>query len=262
MFVSPIYIETQYAWYILRSPSKQYAPLWEQFYFLRRLAQLVISNALENSQWNYTQFSEKILDAYDDLLGAIPTKKDIKSLLNSDVFSLQMAVDALASDSPELSHLYNNPIISVLLEHSSQAGSSAAATNAAHHHPLITIPHHAPTRFGVNNLDLAVLRPENQERTHITPLINQLASNPVYFRERLQVIGPQPMPINPQEVIQKNNKLFQRLLQICGVFHNSARRNLLFPKGAAVEHGSNYWKCVHIGDILYKVSFYDLDYRI
>ncbi|KAK7686545.1 hypothetical protein QCA50_010145 [Cerrena zonata] len=252
IITSPVYIETQYAWYILRSPNHRYAPLWKDFYHFPRLSQLIISSALENPNWDYAQFCAKTLDAYDELLGFIPTKKHIRDLVNSDLFSLQMAVECVVSEKPELNTLYNCPLISMLLDTSTQPGTSA--TQNSHH--LISNPRSGAVRFGINNIDLAVLRPENQEKTHVTSFINQLASNPVFFREHLQVIGPEPKPISPQEIIQQDKKLFDRLSKLCQIVQNLGRRHLKihFARDDAVKSGSNFWKCVQLDGVLYKVG--------
>jgi len=53
----------------------------------------------------------------------------------------------------------------------------------------------APSRLpvGVGNLDIAVLRPENQHPTHVTPRIAALATG--LFREQLVILGRRlPVP--------------------------------------------------------------------
>ena len=57
-----------------------------------------------------------------------------------------------------------------------------------HHHSHIH-PRRAPFRLPatIGNPDLAVLRPENQHQTHVTPLIASLAAG--LFREQLVVLG-------------------------------------------------------------------------
>jgi hypothetical protein len=63
-----------------------------------------------------------------------------------------------------------------------------------HHHPRVH-SRRAPFRLPatVGNPDLAVLRPENQHQTHVTPRIAALAAG--LFREQLVVLGRQlPAP--------------------------------------------------------------------
>ena len=56
-----------------------------------------------------------------------------------------------------------------------------------HHSPRIHV-RRAPSRLvAVGNLDVAVLRPENQHPTHVTPRIAALATG--LFREQLVVLG-------------------------------------------------------------------------
>ena len=252
---SPIYIETHWAWYILGKPSKQYADLWKEFYHPRRLSQLVISNSIENRGWDFNTFCAKILNVYDDLLGAVPTRRDINALIKNDAFSVRTAVDALVEDDDSYETLFNHPVIAQLVESSHQAHNRRKTTRSRNGPPQLSRSQRGPARFASNNLDLEVLKPENQVQTHVTPFINHLASNPVFFRESLHVIGPEPKPPSAQEVIQRQKKLSNRLKDVCAAFHRS-RTNLVFPRDAAVSPRSNYWKCVSINGIVFSVSPY------
>jgi DNA (cytosine-5)-methyltransferase 1 len=61
----PFYIETQYAWYILKAPSPLYEPFYQHFYTPRRIAQLVISRALRHPQEGFTVFLERFTSRVD-----------------------------------------------------------------------------------------------------------------------------------------------------------------------------------------------------
>ncbi|KAF5369118.1 hypothetical protein D9615_010442 [Tricholomella constricta] len=43
----PVYIETQFAWYILKAPAPSYAPYFQHFFTPWRIAQMVVSTALQ-----------------------------------------------------------------------------------------------------------------------------------------------------------------------------------------------------------------------
>lgn len=66
---SPLYIETQFAWYILRHPSSTYREIYNRFYHPRRVTQIVVSAALQNPRWTYEDFQEAFFGVYDEFLG-------------------------------------------------------------------------------------------------------------------------------------------------------------------------------------------------
>ena len=79
------------------------------------------------------------------------------------------------------------------------AGSGAARPNRALLGPNIM----------TGNPDLAVLRPQNQHPTHVTPLIDTLALG--LFREHLQVVGPPPKRLNSHEVKLRQMKIHEHI---------------------------------------------------
>ena len=251
-FYSPVYIKTKCAWYMLGKPSKQYADLWKEFYHPRRLSQLVISNSIENRGWDFNTFCAKILNVYDDLLGAVPTRRDINALIKNDAFSVRTAVDALVEDDASYETLFNHQVISQFVESSHQFHNRPKSTPSGSGPSRLSHPRRGPARPASSNADLDVLKPENQVQTHVTPFINHLASNPVFFRESLRVLGPEPKPPSIQETIQKQRKIFSRLRDVCAAFHRS-RTDVVFPRDAAVSPRSNYWKCVSINGVLFSV---------
>jgi DNA (cytosine-5)-methyltransferase 1 len=71
----PFYIETQYAWYILRSPSQKYSEHWQHFCTPHRIAQIVISRALERPREDFSSFLHKFESK--TLMGRTFVKSDI-----------------------------------------------------------------------------------------------------------------------------------------------------------------------------------------
>lgn len=78
--ISPVYLETVFAWYILKTPSPQYQPYFRQFYAPRWVAQMVISSAFTHPEESYETFLNNFLlkvDAFgrthqeDDLWEAV-----------------------------------------------------------------------------------------------------------------------------------------------------------------------------------------------
>lgn len=66
---SPIYIETQHAWYILKMPAEKYTRWYQAFYTPRRVAQLIISNAIKRLHMGFDAFVHGILAASMDIVG-------------------------------------------------------------------------------------------------------------------------------------------------------------------------------------------------
>jgi DNA (cytosine-5)-methyltransferase 1 len=64
----------------------------------------------------------------------------------------------------------------------------------------------------IGNPDLQVLKPENQTRTHVTPLIASLAQGLV--QEDLVVIGPPPPPQNKALLERQKNAAHTRLCKL------------------------------------------------
>src|SRR5579863_2282806 len=77
----------------------------------------------------------------------------------------------------------------ILTSQTGIGGRSVSASLPLRHHPPRVHARRAPSRLPValGNLDIAVLRPENQHPTHVTPRIAALATG--LFREQLVVLG-------------------------------------------------------------------------
>jgi DNA (cytosine-5)-methyltransferase 1 len=80
----PIYIETQFAWYLLKSPSPAYKPFYQHFYTPRRISQLVISRALSRPQEGFTAFLERFTSRVD-IFGRTYLETDLWESVGSQV---------------------------------------------------------------------------------------------------------------------------------------------------------------------------------
>lgn len=98
------------------------------------------------------------------------------------------------------------------------------------------------------NVDLAVLRPENQNRTHVTPLIDQLASK--LFREQLVIVGPRPRPVDKEEVLRRKTQLRARLQSLLEKGPDTKKPYF----SAADQLRDEYWRKVLIREAWYNVS--------
>lgn len=98
------------------------------------------------------------------------------------------------------------------------------------------------------NLDLAVLLPENQVPTHVTPRISQLATG--LFKERLHVVGPRPasQPGLPHA------DLTRRLKEFLG--RVPRRKRVEFRSQQRLRPRSRYLKYLTIDGVNYEVGFY------
>jgi len=67
--LSPIYIETPHAWYILRMPAKSYVRWYKAFYTPRRVAQIVISHAIKRRQMDFDAFVRGALHYSTSIFG-------------------------------------------------------------------------------------------------------------------------------------------------------------------------------------------------
>lgn len=99
------------------------------------------------------------------------------------------------------------------------------------------------------NPDLAVLRPENQRPTHVTPLIDTLALG--LFREHLQVIGAPPKRLTAHQVKQRQKKVLEHIRDLL-MRRLEDQPEIEFPQREQL-HG-RYWKQVKIRGEEFKVN--------
>ncbi|KDR85517.1 hypothetical protein GALMADRAFT_218616 [Galerina marginata CBS 339.88] len=192
----PFYIETQYAWYILKSPAEHYQPFYEHFYSPRRIAQIVISRALNAPQELYKSFLETFTSKVD-IFGRTYLEQYLwdsiveihEAILNETDFRKIMAV----------------PFVKSILRRSPMA--LEASRPARQSGPKFKRQPKIKSYLG--NIDLAVLKDEHQNTTCVTPRIAKLAQG--LFREKMRVIGRPPTPLNKSEEDAYKTKAFKVL---------------------------------------------------
>jgi len=101
---------------------------------------------------------------------------------------------------------------------------------------------------GNGNRDLAVLRPENQNATHVTPRVAKLATP--YFKECLVVLGPQP----PRDPIIPYDKLLLRVRTF--VQRVSMRRDIRYRQEQRIRPRSRWLKYITIDGNDYAVWYH------
>ncbi|TCD63769.1 hypothetical protein EIP91_004952 [Steccherinum ochraceum] len=222
----PLYIETRFAWYILRRPSAAYREVFNQFYHPRRVAQIIVSAALDPPNRTLEGFHKAFLGVYDEFLGARLDKQAIDSAIPI----LKLVIPSLA----ERPILTASPMIKELLGPSFPRDSSLVPLrppNAKFFHPRVL----------TGNLDLAVLRPDKQNQTHVTPLIDRLAEG--LFREHLIVVGPPPRPPNLADLERAARARRLKLIRYITRDRQTTRK-ITFP--AKEQLKGIYWKSVEV----------------
>ena len=103
------------------------------------------------------------------------------------------------------------------------------------------------------DLDLAVLKPENQTQTHVTPLIASLAHGLVY--EELFVVGGRPPPQN-KTLAEAREKVaharLQELVRKAKTLPGKPKVDVR-PREDYIKRNSRYLKSVRINGEMYQV---------
>ena len=75
--VSPLYIETEHAWYRLGVPSVEYFPLYVKFYAFHRMAQIAVSSLLDDIAATATDLLTGTTNLDHTILGREPNVRDL-----------------------------------------------------------------------------------------------------------------------------------------------------------------------------------------
>ncbi|KAI0324519.1 S-adenosyl-L-methionine-dependent methyltransferase [Cubamyces sp. BRFM 1775] len=174
----PLYLETEFSWYELRVPSTKYHTIHQDFYRPHRIAQVAISTAVTEPSMSMSDFSTTYIGAWDQLTGEVLHDQDFR-----DAIPLLWNI-VNGYEEGQRQSLLSCPFLHELLsQRPSQAPSST--TQLVRRAPPPALIDLASLS---GNLDLVVLRPEKQNPTHVSPLIDSLALG--LFHEHLKVVGP------------------------------------------------------------------------
>lgn len=111
---------------------------------------------------------------------------------------------------------------------------------------------HLPkNRATIGNLDLAVMKPENQNSTHVTPRIAKLAFG--LFREEVEVVGPPPPPVNKALVEGEKRRAYENLKKLYAQAKKT-RKNVDYKKDDRIRVGEDMYKAVQIDGVVYNVG--------
>ncbi|KZT09519.1 S-adenosyl-L-methionine-dependent methyltransferase [Laetiporus sulphureus 93-53] len=239
LFHSPMYILTQSAWYQLRRPSKIYSRCFYDFYRPHRVAQTVLSAVKENPTITWKEYSELHVDVRDPLLETRITKHHVYNAIPLIVSLLR---DLPQSDEPQTSQLIRH----LLSEQTDLpprliVPSAAPALPSLRNRSLLT-----------GNIDLAILRPENQSHIHVTPLIDQLAYG--LFQEHLQVVGAKPPNKRNyrQAAAASRAWLIELLFQWRDRDFGQRKPQVWFSGEARIQQ--EYWRSIEIDARVYSVG--------
>ncbi|KAI0686823.1 hypothetical protein BC835DRAFT_1309374 [Cytidiella melzeri] len=162
-----IYLQTNYAFYVLGKPSLGYASIFKQFYRPHRIAQLIISAALRDRvECTRTSFLSEYEGVRDNFLSEVIVEEAVTKAYPTVTAVVKAGGYELARQSPFIQEILADP---------------SSIRRPVQHVPA---PRKAPP---LRNIDLYVLRPENQNQTVVTPLIGSLSKG--LFRESLHVLG-------------------------------------------------------------------------
>ncbi|KAG2149402.1 S-adenosyl-L-methionine-dependent methyltransferase [Suillus cothurnatus] len=211
----PMYIESDHARYRLGAPSKDYRHEFRAFFLPHRVVQAIVSSVIREPDLQYRDF--------------------LANFSTIEIGNIRL----------DEQYLWD----------------SLRATNIIRH--LLTEPAPPILRFVEPRLrlqvppvavitskgskDLAVLRPENQNATHVTPRIAKLATG--WFKEQLVVVGPTPRvePGIPYDNLWKRVKEFVRRV--------SVRREIRFRSAQQrLRPGSRWLKYITIDGNDYAVG--------
>ncbi|KAF8079195.1 S-adenosyl-L-methionine-dependent methyltransferase [Lyophyllum atratum] len=238
----PVYIETQFAWYILRTPHPAYEPYFQHFFTPRRIAQMVISTALKHPRKSYEEFLQRFVATVDvfgrtykeeHLWGAVP--------------ELQDAVE----DCEDSQKLKATPLVQHILRKASSSSQPRPARRKGASRNRRAPPIKA--LLG-SNIDAAVLKAENQIPTHVTPFIASLAQGLVY--EELVVVGVRPPPPNMAQKEAQKEAAHARLCELVELALKQHRKRVDIPIEHRVKIGNTLsatWiTAAEVDGVLYK----------
>jgi DNA (cytosine-5)-methyltransferase 1 len=206
---SPIFIETTVAWYILGVPAREYRAYYVEFFRAQKIAQALVCALISDANMSLEAFINDLeAGAYTAIAlgsGGTCTPSDLqdavcfKLLYDTELVltsvkkpAIHAALDTL--DDPTYRALRNAPLLQLILNGSASLPirRSQARQGQGSRVPLRSVPPRLLAST-IGNLDLAVLRPENQRPTQVTPRIAALAAG--LFREQLVVLGRRPSTV-------------------------------------------------------------------
>lgn len=232
-------IETLFAYYILEKASKAYEPFYRPFYTPRHIARLVILFAAEQHPESPEAFLRNFKETVD-IFGRTYVEQDLWDA----VPGIRRAIEEF--DPSDQTRLRKAPIIRYLLS------KSLPTSDRERHY----IPQPArrtrilQSKAFIGDLDTAVLKKENLNRTTVTPSIFALAWGRVH--EKLDIIGP---PYHPLSKAEKESQKREAFLRLCRLVTKAKGPNPTdWSKDERVSPTSEFLKSAIVGGEKYEVG--------
>lgn len=107
------------------------------------------------------------------------------------------------------------------------------------------------SNYNKSNIDVEVLKNENQNPTCVTPPIANISQG--LFRERLMVVGSPPPPVNKAEEEARKEKAFANLRRLI-TKTKKTKKAIDYRKDDRISVNSGLYKAVKIDGQIYTVS--------
>ncbi|KAF9011170.1 hypothetical protein BDQ17DRAFT_1233710 [Cyathus striatus] len=236
----PMYIETMFGWYILQAPSKEYMEFYKHFFAPHKIAQIAISFSLKDPRRSFDEFISHLISQVDPFG---------RTYEESDIWQAIPEIQAAILESSEGDNISR----SALMRHIVRNTPTAPSRNQRSQLPRSRPKPKPISRLGLKP-DLAVLKPENQNSTTVTPLIANLSQG--WINEELIVVGPQPH--KPSQAVlearvKKARAIMWKFIETVG---NPKQRAIDYKKSDKIAPGSNFLKAVEIGGEIYRAGDY------
>ncbi|KAH9901025.1 S-adenosyl-L-methionine-dependent methyltransferase [Cubamyces lactineus] len=237
----PLYLETEFSWYELRVPSTKYRAIHQDFYRPHRVAQVVISTAIAEPTMSMADFSATYISAWDQLTGEVLYDEYFR-----DAIPLLWTVLNGYGEQDRQSLLSCPFLHELLSQRQFQASSSTTQPVRRPPPPQIIDPASLS-----GNLDIAVLQPNKQNPTHVSPLIDGLALG--LFHEHLKVVGPPQRRPGKAALKRQQAVMTAELLKLIHRARVPEQKvSVKFPAGRRLF--DQYWAAVIVDDQTYEVG--------
>ncbi|KAI0828845.1 S-adenosyl-L-methionine-dependent methyltransferase [Trametes gibbosa] len=234
----PVYIETQYSWFELRRPADSYSRLHGKFYRPNRIAQILISSAIENPGATLDEFAEANYGEWDAMLGEYIKEEDVQEAMPT----FRMALDCCEPDLRQ--RISAVRFVAELLRRQPTPYSQIVIPRTQVRPPL-AVNMESPTC----NLDVLVLRPERQNPTHVSGLVDSLALG--LFHEHLKVVGPPPKHPIKHALKRQRGAMHLALAKLANRC-TEEKVTVAFP--AVRRLHDQFWSAVIIDGVTYEVG--------
>ncbi|EMD32847.1 hypothetical protein CERSUDRAFT_99217 [Gelatoporia subvermispora B] len=241
----PLYIQTEFAYYKLTSATKIYQDCFSNFLRPKRIAQQVISSAVENPELTFREFCLNFQNVNAS-----------ESFTESDITSAIPTISAALKGVDNGAQIASTVLLKAILDGQKPLSFTRRALQNQHDSLVRQRMLPRQSRWATADIDVLVLRPENQTPTSVTPFIARLAYG--LFRERFVVLGPRPKMLDANTYTDVARKKDRNMLwYTISEGHRLEKatqhtRNVVFRMSDRIR--DEFFKCVTVDGIQYKVG--------